>query len=231
MKRGWLLLLLAGCRPMSATDYGEQLFNDPQFAGSHFNQWSCATCHDVGPALRPQVLRIASGGSLENVVNRPSFWGGRQARLIDAASFCYVYFMRGPETLTPDEPRSRALYEYLATLGTAKSPPPLKMTITLTAVDLPLGNNTRGEAVYRQACEVCHGQVKTGHGRSSVLASILPNVADDYRTIFPGVAPNLVFIEKVRHGQFFRVGGNMPLFSEEILSNEDLSALLAYLGR
>ena len=40
----------------------------------------------------------------------------------------------------------------------------------------------------------------------------------------------LVVIEKVRHGQFFGVGGTMPLYSREALSDEDLGALLAFLA-
>jgi thiosulfate dehydrogenase len=230
----WLAaaVLLAGCQQLTPEQYGEQLFNDPQFAGSQFNQWSCATCHDLGPALRPEVQRIASGGSLENVVRRPSFWGGKELRLIDAASFCYVYFMRGPEPLKEDEPRSRALYAYLATLGKDEHPPAVPVTIVLNATELMTrGPKEQGETVYRQACEVCHGQTKTGFGRSSELASILPNVADEYDRVFPGIPPSLVFIEKVRHGQFFRVGGNMPLFSLETLSDDNLAALLTYLGK
>jgi thiosulfate dehydrogenase len=34
----------------------------------------------------------------------------------------------------------------------------------------------------------------------------------------------------VRHGQFFGVGGNMPLFTREALSDSDLGAIVAYLG-
>ena len=41
-----------------------------------------------------------------------------------------------------------------------------------------------------------------------------------------GASPRLVVIEKVRHGQFFGVGGNMPLFSREAMSDADLGALL-----
>ena len=36
-------------------------------------------------------------------------------------------------------------------------------------------------------------------------------------------------IEKVRHGKFFSVGGNMPLFSLEALSDAQLGDVLAYL--
>ena len=58
----------------------------------------------------------------------------------------------------------------------------------------------------------------------------MPEVFNDYDLLFPGVPKQLVVIEKVRHGQFFGVGGNMPLYSLEALSDEDLGALLAFLG-
>ena len=231
-RRAWpavlgAMLCLTGCGAIPAASYGEQLFNDPRFAGSQFNVWSCATCH----ATRAGDPRILPGASLTNVVNRPSYFGGRQPRLIDAASFCYVYFMRGAGPLQPDEPRSKALYEYLDSLSTTAAAPALPMTIVLTTEDVARGDTTRGEAVYRNACQGCHGAKSSGQGQNSKLASLLPNVAADYPQVFPGIAPGLVFIEKVRHGQFFEVGGNMPFFSRESISDADLGALLSYLGQ
>ena len=227
MKWALVVAALAGCTPIPAASYGEQLFNDAQLAGSQFNQTSCATCHSV----RATDTRIVPGGSLIDVVTRPSYWGGNELRLIDAASFCYVYFMRGAGPFEPTEPRSRAFYEYLASLGQKADAPAVKLTLTLNTVDVPRGDKTRGEEVYRSACLTCHGDLNTGRGRISELASILPNVASEYGALFPGAAPRLVFIEKVRHGQFFRVGGNMPFFSQETLSDADLGALLTYLGQ
>ncbi len=40
----------------------------------------------------------------------------------------------------------------------------------------------------------------------------------------------LVFVEKTRHGGFLGYGGQMPLFSAEVLSDVDMADLLAYLG-
>jgi thiosulfate dehydrogenase len=217
-----LLLAHVACAPVTAKAYGEQLFNDPAFSGSKFNTWSCATCH----ATSAGDTRMLSGHSLVDAAARPTFWGGAETRLIDAASFCYVYFMRGPARLQPDEPRSRALYEYLASLSVAADAPALPFTVVRDVRDVPRGDSGRGAEVYRAACQACHGELHTGKGRNSELASILPEVMDDYAQLFPGVAKHLVFIEKVRHGQFFGVGGNMPLFGIEQLSEEDLGALL-----
>ena len=84
--------------------------------------------------------------------------------------------------------------------------------------------------VYTAACQDCHGAAHTGQGRLTPLAPILPEVSQEYGELFPGVSPGLVFIEKVRHGRFFGVGGNMPPYSQEALSDQDLGALLAFLG-
>lgn len=215
--------LLSGCS-LSAERYGEQLFNDALFSGSRFNAWSCATCH----ATADSDQRLLAGHPLAGVTARPSYWGGKTLRLIDATSFCYVYFMRGARALEATEPRSRALYEYLASLKGPADPKPVTFVPNLPS-DITRGDAKRGEAVYASACKDCHGAVHTGSGRNSTLASILPEVKDEYAQIFPGVPPSLVFIEKVRHGQFFAVGGNMPLFAVERLSDEDLGALLEYL--
>ncbi|MBL8953646.1 MAG: cytochrome C oxidase Cbb3, partial [Myxococcaceae bacterium] len=158
----WLgLVVMLGACTQSAEQYGNQLFNDPQFSGSQFNKWSCATCH----ATSPSDTRLLSGHDLAGVTERPSYWGGKSARLIDAASFCYVYFMRGPKAFEPTEPRSRALYEYLASL---KGPSDAKPTTFLpNVVDVPRGDRARGEQVYASACKDCHGEVNTGTGRNS----------------------------------------------------------------
>jgi thiosulfate dehydrogenase len=217
-----LLLSPSACTP-SAQAYGQQLFTDAQFSGSKFDTWSCATCH----ATRDDDTRMLSGHPLAGAAQRPSYWGGNELRFIDAASFCYVYFMRGAKAFDPAEPRSRALYEYLASLKGASDAKPY--TVVANLMDVPRGDATRGAQVYTSACKDCHGELHTGKGQNTPLASILPDVKNDYAMLFPGVAPSLVFIEKVRHGQFFGVGGNMPPFGLERLSDEDLGALLNYL--
>lgn len=218
-----LLLVVSGCT-FSAERYGEQLYNDPAFSGSRINTWSCATCH----ATRDGDTRLLPGHALAGATGRPSYWGGKSPRLIDAASFCYVYFMRAAKPLEATEPRSRALYEYLASLEGSTDAQPVTFVPNLPD-DVPRGDKGRGAEVYASACRDCHGELHTGKGRNSELGSVLPDVKDEYASIFPGIAPSKVFIEKVRHGQFFAVGGNMPLFAVERLSDEDLGALLAYL--
>lgn len=213
--------------PVTAAEYGERLFNDARLSESAFNSFSCATCHATTPT--PPAGRLDSGYTLYDSAFRKSWWGGYETRLLDAVNFCYVNFMRGVAPLTEDAPQSRALYEYLVSISPNRDAAPLPFTVVKDITPVPGGDKARGQEVYRAACQGCHGEPHTGAGRLTELASVLPEVAADYGELFPGVPPSLVFIEKVRHGQFFGVGGNMPLYSREALSDADLGALLTFL--
>ncbi len=225
-----LAALAAGCgdEPESAVEYGERLFNDSRLSESGFNSFSCATCHAVTPT--PPAGRLDSGYSLWDSAFRDSWWGGYETRLLDAVNFCYVSFMRGVRPLPEDSPQSRALYEYLVSLSPDRTTEPRPFTVVKNITDVPRGDTGRGAEVYRAACQSCHGETHTGAGRLTDTASVLPEVTAEYAQLFPNVPPSLVVIEKVRHGPFFGVGGTMPLYSLEALSDEDLGALLAFLG-
>lgn len=228
----WTLavLLAAACgepvRP--AAEVGAELFRDPRLSESEFNTYSCATCHATVAEPGPEVRN--AGYTLYDSAFRESWWGGYEVRLLDAVNVCYVSFMRGVAPLATDEPKSRALYEYLVSLSPSPRAPALPFTVVRDIVDVPRGDPGRGEAVYRAACQVCHGAMHTGAGRLGELVPTLPQVTQEYGQLFPGVPPGLVVIEKVRHGRFFGVGGTMPPYSLEALSNEELAALLAFLG-
>lgn len=220
----------AGCQddepeaPIAAADLGQHLFHAPGFSGSRFNAFACGTCH----ADEPDDPTLRSGYSLVGSAFRPTYWGGYETRLIDAVSFCLVFFMRG-ETLDPADPRGRALYEYLVRISPDPEPAALPLTVVANITAVDRGDARRGAEVWDEACAVCHGAPHTGRGRISELASVVPETSIEFADRI-GANPDLVLVEKVRHGQFFGVGGNMPLFSLEALPDEDLGALLAYLA-
>lgn len=220
--------LVACSGKVPAAEFGQQLFSDPRLSDSRINTFSCATCHAT--TASGDADRINSGYTLFDSTVRPSYWGGQEPRLIDAASFCLVYFMRASGPLDPDEAKSKALYEYLQSISPDQTADALPMTVVQDVAVVPGGDVQQGERVYQQACQVCHGSPHSGSGRLTALAPVLPEVKDSYDREFPGVEPRLVFVEKVRHGQFFGVGGNMPLYSKEAMSDEQLADLLAYLG-
>jgi thiosulfate dehydrogenase len=221
------LLALGGaaCQPDSAVDVGRQLFADPRLSRSEFNAVSCATCHDDGSD--EVEVRILPGAPLVDSVFRPAWWGGAAPTLKDAVDHCLVFFMR-EQPLEPTAPASRALYEYLLSISPSPAAPAVPMTVVENITDLPRGDPTRGARVYTAACASCHGDAFTGAGRPSELYSIVPGDSEDFAAS-SGFPLTTVIVEKVRHGAFFGIGGTMPPFSLESLSDEDLGALLGYL--
>jgi thiosulfate dehydrogenase len=224
------LLLLVGCekQPVKAVEFGRTLFFEPRLSDSSFNSFSCATCHSTTPDS--DASRLFSGYSLHNVASRPSWWGGYELDLLDAVNVCFVYFMRGDPALTADDPKSKSLYEFLRSISPDAVAPALPLTIVKNVLAVPDGDRARGEQVYRSACQQCHGDAQSGSGKLTELAPTLSDELASYPSRFPNVSPRLVVTEKVRHGQFFGIGGNMPPYSQEALSDEDLGALLTFLA-
>lgn len=145
-------------------------------------------------------------------------------------SFCNVYFMRGT-AIDPADPRGRALYEYLLSIspGPGDGAPAQKLTVVENVSSLPRGDPRRGERAYAVSCRPCHGAPHSGSGRLAASVAIIPEASIGFAEDL-GIDPTLVVTEKVRHGPFFGVGGNMPPFSREALSDEDLGGILVYLG-
>jgi thiosulfate dehydrogenase len=164
------------------------------------------------------------GYVLYDSVVRASWWGGNVQTLLDATNQCVYNFMRG-NPLAADDEKGRALFVYLESVSPDPSAMTLPLTVVQNIVDVPSGDATRGEQTWTQSCGNCHGAPHTGQGRLSDVVSIVP---DDTLMAHP-TNSRLVVVEKVRHGKFFNVGGNMPLFSVEAMSDAQLGDVLAYL--
>jgi thiosulfate dehydrogenase len=219
-----LLFGLAGaCAPPTGVEAGHALFHDPRVSRSAFNAVSCATCHDDGDADDGAIL---SGAALVDVVFRPSWWGGQVPGLKAAVDACLVHFMR-ERPLAPDDPRGRALYEYLLSISARQATPAMPMTIVENVTTLGRGDARRGRTIWADACASCHGDLHTGAGRVHDLVSVVPEASADFAAQ-SGFPLELVIVEKVRHGGFFGVGGSMPPFSLEVLPDDDLRDLLGY---
>jgi thiosulfate dehydrogenase len=219
-----LLILVAGCGSESAVVYGRQLFSDPSVSTAASNRFSCSTCH----AVTPGDTRPLPGYSLADVTARPSWWGGNVDVLRDAVNQCVTDFMGGKALAASDE-NGRALLVYLESLSSDKTAPALPLTIVQNIVDVPSGSAANGKVVWDATCKACHGAPATGDGRITELASIVPNDSIAAHGTDPRTGARPVVIEKVRHGKYFNVGGYMPLFALERLSNAQLGDLLAYL--
>jgi thiosulfate dehydrogenase len=221
-----------GDRP--AAEWGAALFEDPSLSPSSLNRVACATCHQATPT--PDPSRIDPGYNLWGVAARTAWFGdggGNLVRLYDAVDTCFVYFMRGGNRgLDPGSDESKALYEYLLSITPEGSPTdPLPMTIVERIQPVPRGDATRGEQVYDAACFRCHGALHTGSGGLLRPPFVLPEeVIEVAREHFGDESlAELIATEKVRHGRFFSVGGVMPFFSLEALSDDQLGDVLEYL--
>jgi thiosulfate dehydrogenase len=231
-----LLAALAGCDELvPAAELGARLLRDPWLSTSPFNRWSCATCHRVEP---PGGLPAAdvdgrhpgpilAGYGLADSVNRPSWWGGDQVILLDAVNFCLSTFMGG-RPLAADEERARRIYEYLVSVSPEPALPALPVTVVRTILNLSdmAGDAARGQDLYDRGCRSCHGDAHTGNGRNDVRAVIIP---ESTVAVF-GAQARAAVVEKVRHGRFFHVGGFMPFYSLEVISDAELVDILAFLG-
>jgi thiosulfate dehydrogenase len=244
------LVAIGGCgdQRVAASTIGAQVFATSALSPSPINPFSCATCHPVSvpvpgapPPDNSSTARhsgpIYPGGNLFDVVHRPSWWDGYETTLLDSINYCLVQFMGGA-ALDATDPRARELYEYLNSVSPDNPSPALKYTVVK---DIPTleslkatADGTRGKDVYDRACHGCHGSIHTGEGKLGSKTSIVPE-----DTINGPVCATLsdrlgcsrtVVVEKIRHGKFFNVGGTMPLYYTEQLSDAEIADILAYVG-
>jgi thiosulfate dehydrogenase len=213
----------------SAVLHGRDLFASTDTSNSSLNTFACATCHHA--VAEPGDARILPGYLLAGAVDRPTFWGGQRNDLLAAINDCRYYFMNATAAWTPDDEAAKATYAFLASLPKT-APAPLPFTVVQVAVDIPAGDRGRGEQVFDLSCRSCHGAAHTGRDRLRQGIPILPEESVQVLTDTYGFDRDdvrLTFIEKVRHGGFLGVFGNMPLYSLEAMSDGELAALLAYL--
>jgi thiosulfate dehydrogenase len=228
---GFLLICAAGAcgdQAVPAAELGERLFASTSVSTSRANRYTCASCHSVrmdAPLVAPGLYD--SGYNLHGAAARTGWWGGYSSRLLDAINVCVTEFMGGRKLL-PEEPAARQLGEYLLAESAPGPQPAAPLTIVrvVTPLDGMTGDPTRGSIVYLAGCQRCHGNARTGGGR---LDETFPVVPEETIRAF-GVQARYAVIEKVRHGRFFNIGGVMPLFTLEAMSDADLVDMLAYLG-
>jgi thiosulfate dehydrogenase len=225
-------LVLAGCsgEPQvikgTAIEHGEALFSDSDASPSSLNAFSCATCHvakadDAKGAIFP-------GAPLAGAVLRPTFWGGQENDLLRAINQCLFYFMGSQERWTADDEDAKAMYAYLSSLP-EESTGAVPFTVVPVAEDLAPGDAKVGADVYSRACQSCHGALHTADGRLTKRASLLPEDPLAEHKEYSGEDHRKIFVEKIRHGGFRGYGGSMPPFSEEVLTDEQVAALLSYI--
>lgn len=227
-----LALSMAACAPDPETalvERGAAVFSSKELSSSRLNLYTCATCHTTVDSEPDDLLR--TGAPLDGVVSRPSYWAGNEIDLLRAVNQCRSSFMVEPTPLEASDQQAAALYAYLESLPPTKTDEvPFTVIETIGVGIVPRGSVASGQDLYRRACGYCHGTAHEGVGRLGGRVPVLP---EDTIAAHEGYAPGvlrLVFIEKVRHGAFLNYGGDMPPFSAEVLSDQELGDLLEALG-
>lgn len=213
----------------TAIQHGQDLFQDPTAAGASFNALTCAMCHDEHAG---DSADTKSGAPLAGVLQRPTYWGGQEDTLLGSINACLYFFMQGSEPWRGDEEEAKAIYAYLESLeAEATDAERAAVPFTIGPLVVPAtGDVKSGEAAYNAACASCHGEKTSGEGRAVDTAPLLPEQTLDAHADYTPADRRLVFIEKTRHGGFLGYGGQMPPLSAELLSDQALADILAYLG-
>jgi thiosulfate dehydrogenase len=224
-----IVAALSGCGSAdevtrTAVERGERLVSDPSITGSRFNQFACTTCH----ITTGTTTAILPGAPLAGAARRPTFWNGRFLTLGDAVEECTQKFMRGG-ALDRTSQTWIDVYAYLDSIADRGPTTPQPFDVVQTINDLPSADAAAGAAIYDRACRTCHGAPRTGEGRLEV-AVVVPNETISEHGVDGPETVRKVVIEKVRHGSYLGFAGVMPPFSRETLSDNDVAALLTYLG-
>jgi thiosulfate dehydrogenase len=220
---------LAGCGEdkVPAADFGKDRFSDRKISTSRFNSFSCATCHVVDAAL-PAVAegRFDSGYNLAGATTRGSWWGGGATTLLDAINVCVKEFMGGAP-LARDSDDARQLDAYLEQGAPAMGTPAKFSFVRITTPLAELkGEATRGSQAYQKACYRCHGEAHTWKGHSTSAASVIPEASISSF----GDQARAVTVEKIRHGRFINIGGIMPFYTAEAMTDQTVADILVYMG-
>jgi hypothetical protein len=84
--------------------------------------------------------------------------------------------------------------------------------------NVPNGDATRGGDLYQRACANGHGALHTGANRLGPNVSVIPEESIMQHGTDPRSGARGITLEKIRHGKFFMVGGDMPLYSTDLRS-------------
>lgn len=240
---GFILLAHAQMSQMSdKAQLGRELFHDPTFKGTikpgpsksgFATGLSCANCHaDFDDATNPDGL-IRAGHSVVGVPHRGEAKGGMIkgadfARAAGGGGFCYEHFLQRVAhdkvnpTAIPAE-HAEALMAYFEFISGDNKGPEFEIAMLddtakkaagekLAAMS---GDAQNGWELFGRACVVCHPTpYKAGIG-SQLIRSRAPRNID---------AAMERWATKIRGG-----GSLMPFYAPDILSDQDIADILAFL--
>lgn len=191
--------------------------------GAPENEIDCYGCHPSDGKAKGFPAH-----TLLDVAYRPKLMGGRfpggnPDALLPAVNVCVTAFMGG-QALAADDVPFQTIKAYLS----EKSDPAKNAAIPILIEDLGAdravwekayagGNATTGEPLFKAACTPCHGRGLVVNKARATPYATLANDAVGH------------IAQKVRTSGFAGGGGSMPFFGVEVLPNEDLKDIIAYI--
>lgn len=235
-------IFLAHAQMSEKAQLGRELFHDPTFKGTikpgpsksgYATGLSCANCHaDFDDQANPDGL-IRSGHSVVGVPSRGEAKGGMIkgadfARAAGGGGFCYQHFLQRishakvDPTAIPAE-HAEALMAYFEAISGDNKGPEFELAMldpdakkaAGEKIGAMSGDAAKGWQLFGRACVVCHPTpYKAGIG-SQIIRSRAPRDID--KAI-------------VRWASVIRGGGSlMPFYAPDILSDQDIADILAFL--
>lgn len=220
---------------------GRELFHDPTFKGTikpgnrqgYATGLSCANCHaDFDETANPDGL-IRAGHSVVGVPHRGAakrgmIKGADFARAAGGGGFCYEHFLqRVPEdkvnpTAIPAA-HAEALMAYFEAISGDNTGPEFElMTLDNDAkkaagekIGAMTGDPNKGWELFGRACIVCHPAANKAGIGPQLVRSRAPRDID--KTM-------VRWATKIRGGGFL-----MPFYAPDILSDQDIANILAFL--
>ena len=226
---------------------GRELFHDPTFNGTlnppggtlnptgkkAATGLSCANCHaDFDEEAKPDGL-IRAGHSIIGVPQRGSAKGGmisgaNFARAAGGGGFCYEHFLQrvAPADVNPTaipEEHAEALMAYFEAVSGDNKGPEFKIEMLDAEAKAAAGEKIaampgdvrKGWQLFGRACVVCHPTPKKAGIGSQLVRSRPPRNIDSTMTRWA---------TKIRGG-----GTLMPFYASDILSDQDIADILAFL--
>ena len=220
---------------------GRELFHDPTFKGTikpgkikgYATGLSCANCHaDFDDTANPDGV-IRAGHSMVGVPHRGQAKGGmisdeNFARAAGGGGFCYQHFLQKIPAAEVDpiaipEEHAEALMAYFKAISGDNKGPQFEMAMLDDAAKKAAGEKLaampgdaeNGWQLFGRACVVCHPTpYKAGIGPQLIRSR----------------APRNIDATLVRWGTKIRGGGTlMPFYAPDILSDQDIADMLAFL--
>lgn len=232
-----LLVLLTQAQMSDKAQLGRELFHDPTFKGTitpkKATGLTCASCHaDFDDTAKPDGL-IRAGHSIIGVPQRGSAKGGSIAgddfaRAAGGGGFCYEHFLQrvaGDKvnpTAIPAE-HAEALMAYFSAVSGDNKGPQFKIamldedakTAASEKIAAMSGNSENGWKLFGRACAVCHPTPSKAGIGTQLVRSRPPRDIDG---------------AIVRYAKKIRGGGSlMPFYAPDILSDQDIADILAFL--